>query len=339
MQKIFGTTNKRLQNKSHGGDSGASGKNDIVSTPFQKFEEKATKTRDTENKTEIQEQYLVLGNVKATPDKSRDSTSDDSERKRNLYNIPENGKDTPNKFQNMISGDSERKQELQKLRHCAEEGFAILQILAFFCGVGLIFSSILGFQEYGIDGLSLHNAIISFYSWIFGILIIALEGRILMFNISSVHIYVSNYVKILRIMKGRGLFYIFVGSFHSCLMTQYSNTCGAFLVLIGLITFISGLIISKRLKTFRRLSKKEIFSQEIFDFYDIDKDGYVDIEGFRDLMIGMRMKLETLDEDFAAIDENGDGLICYPEAKEWFDAFHSKNRTKLDGMYDYMYFY
>ena len=97
-------------------------------------------------------------------------------------------------------------EQYHDLRYRTEEGFAILQIMGFVCGIFLTFSSMLSLQEEGRNGLAFDVVFISFYSWIFGIFITALEGRIFMFNILSLHRLISNYVKILRFLWGRGKF-------------------------------------------------------------------------------------------------------------------------------------
>lgn len=66
--------------------------------------------------------------------------------------------------------------------------------MAFVSGLGTIFSSILGVQEHGIEDLILnYTMFISVYSWMLGMFIICLEGRVFHFDITSLHRFVSNY--------------------------------------------------------------------------------------------------------------------------------------------------
>jgi hypothetical protein len=228
------------------------------------------------------------------------------------------------------SEDAEMKKKIQNLQRRTEEGFSILQAMALFGGVVIIFSSTFAFQERGIEGLSVDYFIISFYSWIFGLFTIALEGRVFLIDISSVHRAVSNYMKGFRYMTGRGLFYIFVGGFHSCLMTAISTICGGFMATVGLLTLIIGLYSRSQLKKTLKQSKQKSLSQYVFDFYDVDHDGYIDADGFRDLIIGLGIANKHGDTEFQKMDTDDDGLIMYPEAKKWVEDIDHTNEIVLE---------
>jgi len=159
------------------------------------------------------------------------------------------------------SARTEFKQKVQKCRRHTEEGSPTLQALAFLGGLITIFSSIHGVQEHGIENITASYMFISFYSWIFGMFIVCMEGRVFLFDIISLHRFVSNYLKILRFMWGRGLLYIFVGNFHTCLMSQYSIYCGGYMMVVGTLTFTVGLHRRSRLKKLLKQSKKEKFSK------------------------------------------------------------------------------
>lgn len=220
----------------------------------------------------------------------------------------------------------------ENLRQYTEEGFPVLQIMAFCSGVALIFSSTLSLQEIGMERLSLDKVMISFYSWVFGIFIMALEGKIFMFDVSSLHRMISNYLKVLRVLWGRGLFYIFIGSFHLCLNSPYSSVVGIILAVVGLVTFITGIIMSKKLYLLRSLSGKSCLNQQIYDFYDADRDGYLDLESFRDLIIGIGISVNDVDNEFIEIDIDKDGLIDFLQLQDWFDSVYNTKKVALDSM-------
>ncbi len=220
----------------------------------------------------------------------------------------------------------------ENLRQYTEEGFPVLQIMAFCSGVALIFSSTLSLQEIGMERLSLEKVLISFYSWVFGIFIISLEGKIFMFDVSSLHRMISNYLKILRVLWGRGLFYIFIGSFHLCLNSPYSSVVGIILAVVGLVTFITGIIMSKKHYLLQNFSGKSFLNQQIYDFYDTDRDGYLDLESFRDLIVGTGISINDVDNEFIEIDIDKDGLIDFLQLQDWFNSIYSTKKVALDNM-------
>lgn len=211
----------------------------------------------------------------------------------------------------------------------------MIQLLSFMGGFCLIFSSIISIQEHGIENLSVAYIVIAFYSWIFGLFIVALEGRVVVIEIYSLHRIISKYAPFLELMWCRGLFYIFVGSFHICLMSYFSSITSIYITVVGLLSVCYGSSISSKLNRPHRLNAA-ILSQQMFDFFDADKDGYIDIESFRDLVIGTGIHTSSCSDDicneFDKIDEDKDGLISYPQVKEWFDIDDCTSRNALDGI-------
>jgi len=128
---------------------------------------------------------------------------------------------------------------------------------------------------------------------------------------------------------------MFVGSFHLCLMTFYSKICGFSLILLGTISFIVGLITYKQLSQQQKFSREKSLTQQLFNFYDSDSDGYIDIETFRDLIIGTGVMVNDIDNEFYLIDLDNDGLINFPDVKVWFDSLHSNSPLHIDSIWLY----
>lgn len=222
---------------------------------------------------------------------------------------------------------------IAKFRSYSEVGLPVLQVMSFFGGIGMIFSSMLSFEERGEEGLEIDHALLSFYSWIFGLFIVVLEGKIFILDIKVLNRFISDYLKILRFLWGRGLLYAYAGSVHICLFSQYSVICGGYMSALGFISFALGMLLRRHLNHLRLEFKEKDAFALVFDFYDVDHDGFVDYEGFRDLVIGMGLSDTDDVAAFKAIDKDYDGLIHYSEVKQWFDdVIDTRNKSVQDGL-------
>lgn len=235
------------------------------------------------------------------------------------------------------------KNEISRARLLAEQGPAMLQILAFMGGMGMVFTSIIDFfQEIkGYQEMTPDFALISMYTWIFGLFIMGLEGSVLMLHIPSLHRMVSNYMKILRFVWGRGLFMIFAGSLELSLSTKANIICGACIMSLGFLMFLLGVMFKLLLNRKLRAVPKEGEIKSKFDFFDMDQDGFIDKEQFRDLIIHLDMHdFEDIDHDaeFQITDKDNDGQISFSEFIEWMDAMN-KRKKSLMAMFESVAYY
>jgi Ca2+-binding protein (EF-Hand superfamily) len=227
------------------------------------------------------------------------------------------------------------KNDIPRARFLAEQGPTSLKVLAFAAGIGMVFTSILDFFEQmkGVNVMTPDFALISAYTWVFGFFIMGLEGSALMLHIPTLHRMVSNYMKILRFLWGRGLFMIFAGSLELSLSTDANVICGACVMSLGLLMFIIGVIFKLLLNRKLRGIPKEGEIKTQFEFFDADQDGFIDKEQFRDLIIHMDIQdFEDIDHDseFHMTDKDNDGLISFTEFKEWMDAMNKRKKNLMD---------
>ena len=237
------------------------------------------------------------------------------------------------KYEELDEAEIARREGISNLRNGTEEGPAIFQVLAFFGGVSMVLTSVFDLQGRvrHDEGISPDFAVISFYSWAFGLFIMGLEGRKLLIEIHSLHIMVSNYMKLLRFVWGRGLFYIFAGSLQYCLSSPFSSVCGIFMMTLGLLMFALGLFSNLSLKLELNAVQNDGKIQAKFDFYDVDHDGYITQEQFKDSVIGLDDDADIdLDVEFRTNDMDNDGLISYPEFKKWVDTRNHKNQSLME---------
>jgi hypothetical protein len=228
--------------------------------------------------------------------------------------------------------DASNRPEIVASRQLAEEGPKPFQLLAFLGGIGMILTCIFDFQAVGFHSFGF--VLINFYAWVFGIFIAALEGTVIWVDLPNFHRHISNYVKILRFMWGRGLFYMFTGSLIACLDgATAGNICGLYMMIIGLFIFIGGIYFQVKLGKKLRFAPKDKQMEDMFATYDVDKDGYLNQEQFRDFALNLRIvdidKNFDFDAEFEYMDSNNDGLVNYHELKNWIDAIEYRNQSIL----------
>ena len=213
------------------------------------------------------------------------------------------------------------KSDISHARHLAERGPLLLQIVTFFGGLGMVVSSVADFQLTWNtkDAMDAGFATISIYTWLFGILIMGLEGRSVLLDVGSLHTAVSNYMKIFRFVWGRGLFLMFAGSLQCSLGSSISFVYGAFIISLGFVLFVCGIIC----KAIFNARTRDNGVKSKFDFFDSDLDGHITLEQFRDFAIFLKIQdFEEIeyDEEFLNIDTDNDGLVTFLEVKTWIDA-------------------
>ncbi len=239
------------------------------------------------------------------------------------------------KYEELEETDLARKERISNLRDTAEKGPMTLQIIAFFGGMSMVLASVIDLQGRARleGGLTPDFTVIALYTWAFGLFIMGLEGRKLMIEIHQLHTMVSNYMKIFRYVWGRGLFYIFAGSLQYCMFSPFSSIVGIFMMTIGVIMFALGLYFTYSLSLELDAVENDGHMRTKFEFHDVDRDGYITREQWRDIVMSMDLndyENTDLDSEFRSMDLDKDGLLSYPEFKQWVDARIKKNQTLMD---------
>lgn len=250
----------------------------------------------------------------------------------NKHSVRKN--DVHEKYNELDQAEQSKRDAVLRVRKNAERGPDFLQVIAFFGGITMVFTSILSFQErvsLG-GGFSLDFAIISIYTWTFGVFTMGIEGRALMIEINSLHKIVSNYMKLFRFVWGRGLLYFFAGSLQYCLSATLSTISGVFMMILGCVMIILGLYFKVLLNRNLQAVPNGGAIQAKFDFFDDDKDGFITEEQFRDFVVDMNLhQYEDIDFDaeFRSTDTDNNGLINFPELMKWVDAMNYRKQSLL----------
>ena len=74
------------------------------------------------------------------------------------------------------------------------------------------------------------------------------------------------------------------------------------------------------LSIFQRRQTEEENLLSVFNEYDANRDGFIEIEEFRRIlnMLGEQPSEEILLLEFAAVDDNDDGKVDFEEFREWW---------------------
>lgn len=238
---------------------------------------------------------------------------------------------TPEEDELSSSVKTELRQTAQRYRQYAEEGFVSLSAMAFLGAIAIIFSSIHGFQEHGLAGFSYSIAMITLISWFSASFIVVLEGRTFLLDLPPFHRFVSNYMKMLKFVWGRGLFYILTGSLHICLGSQYSTITGISLLTVGFLMFVTGVVLHFKLKKLTKPSREGNLTKHVFNFYDSNNDGFLSLDNFRDLCVGLGIEgIVDVESEFDKLDADKDGLVTFIETRNWIRSINYTTKSILD---------
>jgi hypothetical protein len=226
--------------------------------------------------------------------------------------------------------------DVMNARELAERGPRLLQVAALLGGIAMVFSSIKDFYDAHLGGMPTPAfTLISFYSWLFGGLVVILEGRIVQFVVPPVHRVVTNYFKALRFLWGRGVFYVFVGSLQFSLVRDFSTISGTYMMILGVSSASVGATLHMSLLNICEDTQDETHVNAMFELIDTDHDGYIGKDGFRDFVLSTGLIEESdVDYNFLSIDTDGDRRITRKELKNWVGVEEFRSRTVLAGSYE-----
>lgn len=216
-------------------------------------------------------------------------------------------------------------EQVGKVRQLAEEGPLSFRVLAFLGGVAMIVTSVLDWIG-ELFGFSAHKFLISVYTFSFGIVICILEGRMFVPETHKYQQKLCNYVRLLKYVWGRGLFYFFAGTLQFSQMRILDMASGSFMIFVGIISLIVGNRTSKKLSQLSESIGDEEKLWEKFVQYDTDRDDFLEQADFAQLVYDMGLNLDNNEHvaAFATIDADDDQKISYGDLKSWWSGFNSK---------------
>ena len=217
------------------------------------------------------------------------------------------------------------------VRKVAEDGPLSFRVLAFLGGVLMIVTSILSVLS-DVFTFSIMSSLISVYTFIFGLFILVLEGKMFM-PISAVGGYqqkLFSLVKCLQFVWGRGLLYIFAGTLQLSQMTFLNMVSGGYMCFIGFISLLVGKSSSSKLTQLRASISDEAVLRQKFKEHDKDADQALNLLEFQSFItdLGLEMDHNELVAAFGEIDSRDSGKVSLDEFKVWWSGSDSNEASE-----------
>mmetsp|Transcript_615 Transcript_615/g.820 ORF Transcript_615/g.820 Transcript_615/m.820 type:complete len:319 (+) Transcript_615:94-1050(+) len=215
-------------------------------------------------------------------------------------------------------------EQVGKVKRLATEGPLSFRVLAFLGGVAMIITSVLDWLG-EIFRFSVLRALISVYTFIFGVFICILEGKMFVPDTAKYQLRVFSLAKFLKFVWGRGAFYFFAGSLQFSQMGFLNMASGGFMCFVGIISIITGWSTASKLKQVRESLANVTTVNDKFVKYDDDNDGYLDATNFAALVkdVGLELDHNELVAAFATIDKDDDEKISLQEFNNWWSSFQA----------------
>lgn len=206
----------------------------------------------------------------------------------------------------------------------AEEGPALLRVLAVLGASGLVVTSILPVYLYE-EMITITSVIISVYVLMLSTMIFILDGRSfcvrnpLSFRAKLRNLVTSNF-NIFTLVWGRAVLYMFVGGLQCSKMEFLALCSGGTMIAIGLLAFIVGANASNSLNNLKSSLTDDEFLWAEFNKFDKDKDGMLDPSDFAKFIWSLGLEFDDMYtlKAFSSIDTDRDRLISYVQFRQWW---------------------
>jgi len=210
--------------------------------------------------------------------------------------------------------------ESSDLQYLIEEGPLSFRAIALLGGFFMILASILDLIDQDAADLSAMNELITVFLWIFGIIIVTLEGRPFHIQIPFLYTFLVTFFGFFKFVWGRGFFYFVGGCLQFFLFTKYDMVSGIFFMLLGIISIISGYKASVKLAGLRNSISNRSDIKYLFHSFDKDRDGLLNADEFRDMMTTMDQNVDynAFVAALSAIDVDNNGMVSIKDMERWY---------------------
>ena len=228
------------------------------------------------------------------------------------------------------------KGDVHDLRYLVEEGPLSFRSFGFVGGFFMILSSALDFIEDQNGGNFTPMAnLVTFYLWFCGILTIQLEGRPFHFQIPVVYNVICEFLNFLRFVWGRGFFYFFTGCIQFFLFTKYNMICGVYFMVLGVFSIVFGYRASVKLANLRNSISNKADIKFLFHSFDKDRDGFLNPEEFREMLMSLDQSLDYNDfvAALSAVDAGNNQQVTYSDLETWWESYTKSDLPPGTQMY------
>lgn len=103
---------------------------------------------------------------------------------------------------------------------------------------------------------------------------------------------------------------------------------------LGTATFIGGIFYNQNLEEKNNLEPDIMDLETKFALYDADQDGFLDENGFRDVVVSAEGLIHWEDMDFEAefskIDQDGDERISFSDLQNWLEGVQTTQQNPAE---------
>ena len=211
--------------------------------------------------------------------------------------------------------------DVYDLQFLVEEGPLSFRSFAFIGGFFMILASALDFVETDEDPVA---RLITYNLWLAGFIIIQVEGRPFHVQVPFLYDCICLFFSFLRYVWGRGFLYFLAGCFQFFLFTKYNMIAGVYFMLLGAFSIVFGYKASVRLAGLRNSIQSREEIRFMFHSFDKDRDGYLNAEEFRELLMAMDQNLEHNDfvAAMSAVDMENNQMVSYQDLEAWWTGYN-----------------
>jgi len=216
------------------------------------------------------------------------------------------------------------KGDVYDLQYLVEEGPLSFRSFGFFGGFFMILASALDFVE--TEGDSYHR-LVSFNLWLIGFITIQVEARPFHLQIPVLYDMICLFFSFLRYVWGRGFLYFVAGCFQFFLFSKYNVISGVYFMILGAFSIVFGYRASVRLAGLRNTIGNRDEIKFMFHSFDRDRDGFLSMSEFREMLMAMDQDLDHNDfvAAVSAIDMDNNQMVSYEELEAWWESYHESD--------------
>ena len=223
---------------------------------------------------------------------------------------------------------------LMRWKFAAEEGPAFIRFPALLLALAVIGTTVYPLVTDS-SYWKLSTLICAVHTCVLASLIFVLEGRVIVGTRAPTGLrartraVVTRYLNLFRLLWGRGVLYIFVGSMSMTIDHPYSDYAGLALMVYGVLAILSGAHSAYNLDKMKSSLTDESFLWANFDVYDRDHDNYIDLNAFAELLYDLGLEFDDAYTFKAFSQINGDvgGTISFEQFRDWWVVTQTRGRT------------
>ncbi|CAB9512596.1 COPI associated protein [Seminavis robusta] len=219
---------------------------------------------------------------------------------------------------------------LMKWRFEAEEGGPFIRVPAFFGATALVTTTTYALI-FDPNTWTILSIVLSLFIYAISLLCIVLEGRFMCTNPLGIRAHLRSALtrrnRVFRFVWGRGILYIIAGGLSCALILIPSLIAGGFMALVGFSAVVFGAYSARMFYKLRDSLKDDDYLGNAFNRFDYDKDGFITLPEFVNLlsMLGMDIDDRIGIKAFHAADVNHEYKISQEAFMSWWKGAFLKN--------------